>query len=117
VKRIALIALIATALLSITLLSVAQETAPRVVEITAKKFEFNPKQITLKRGEPVTIRVVSTDRAHGFLVKPLGLDLDTDLGKPAEKTITPDTAGTFPAICDHYCGSGHGNMKMTVIVE
>ena len=116
-KRIALVALIATALLSITLLSVAQETTPRVVEITAKKFEFNPKQITLKRGERVTIRVVSTDRAHGFLVKPLGLDLDTDLGKPAEKTITPDTAGTFPAICDHYCGSGHGNMKMTVIVE
>ncbi|HEX7677648.1 MAG TPA: cupredoxin domain-containing protein [Thermoanaerobaculia bacterium] len=116
-KRIALIALMATALLSITLLSVAQETTPRVVEITAKRFEFNPKQITLKRGERVTIRVVSTDRAHGFLVKPLGLDLDADLGKPSEKTITPDTAGTFPAICDHYCGSGHGNMKMTVIVE
>lgn len=111
------IALIVTALLSITLLSLAQETAPRVVEISAKKFEFTPKQITLKRGERVTIRVVSTDRAHGFLVKPLGLDLDADVGKPGEKTITPDTAGTFPAICDHYCGSGHGNMKMTVIVE
>ena len=105
------------ALIVITQLGSAQEPAPRVIEITAKRFEFNPKQITLKRGEPVTIRLVSTDRAHGLLVKPLGVDLDADDGKPAQITITPDAAGTFPAICDHYCGSGHGNMKMTVIVE
>ena len=31
--------------------------------------------------------------------------------------ITPKEAGTFPAICDHYCGMGHGNMKMTFVVE
>ncbi len=104
-------------LIAIAQLGLSQQPPPRVVEITAKRFEFNPKQVTLKRGERVTIRLVSTDRAHGFLVKPLGLDLDADNGKPSEKTITPDTAGSFPAICDHYCGSGHGNMKMTVIVE
>ncbi|HSY52415.1 MAG TPA: cupredoxin domain-containing protein [Thermoanaerobaculia bacterium] len=94
----------------------AQEP-PRVVEISAKRFEFNPKQVTLKRGEKVTIRLVSTDRAHGLLIKPLGVDLDADDGKPGEITITPDAVGTFPAICDHYCGSGHGNMKMTIVVE
>ena len=27
-------------------------------------------------------------------------------------TVTPAAAGTFDAICDDYCGSGHGNMKM-----
>jgi cytochrome c oxidase subunit 2 len=113
VKRI----FIVVALIADTQLSLSQEPAPRIVEITAKRFEFNPKQITLKRGERVTIRLISIDRAHGFLVKPLGLDLDADDGKPSEKTITPEAAGTFPAICDHYCGSGHGNMKMTVIVE
>ena len=113
-KRIAIAVI---ALVAATQFGAAQEPAPRVVEITAKRFEFNPKQITLKRGEPVTIRLVSTDRAHGLFVKPLGVDLDADDGKPAQITITPDAAGTFPAICDHYCGSGHGNMKMTVIVE
>ena len=87
-----------------------------VVVITAKKFEFNPKEITLKKGEPVTIRLVSTDRAHGLLIKPLGVDLDAKPDAPAEVTITPAQAGTFGAICDHYCGTGHGNMKMTVTV-
>lgn len=116
-KRTIVVIAIIVVLIAATQLGLAQEPAPRVVEITAKRFEFNPKQITLKRGERVTIRLVSTDRAHGLLVKPLGLDLDADGGKPSEKTITPDTAGTFPAICDHYCGSGHGNMKMTITVE
>ncbi len=87
-----------------------------VVVITAKKFEFNPKEITLKKGEPVTIRLVSTDRAHGLLVKQLGIDLDAKPDAPAEITITPKETGTFGAICDHYCGAGHGNMKMTVTV-
>ena len=115
-KRTAIIVIL-VALIAAAQLGSAQEPAPRVVEISAKRFEFNPKQVTLKRGEKVTLRLVSTDRAHGLLVKPLGVDLDADDGKPGEITITPDTAGTFPAICDHYCGSGHGNMKMTIVVE
>jgi cytochrome c oxidase subunit II len=115
VKRTAII-IILVAFVAAAQFGSAQEPA-RVVEISAKRFEFNPKQVTLKRGEKVTIRLVSTDRAHGLLIKPLGVDLDADDGKPGEITITPDTAGTFPAICDHYCGSGHGNMKMTIVVE
>jgi len=31
--------------------------------------------------------------------------------------ITPPIAGTFTTICDIFCGSGHGNMKMTIVVE
>jgi heme/copper-type cytochrome/quinol oxidase subunit 2 len=32
-------------------------------------------------------------------------------------TMTPQLAGTFKAISDHYCRAGHGNIKMTVVVE
>ena len=80
----------------------AQEPAPRVVEITAKRFEFSPNVVTLRRGEPVIIHLTALDRAHGLLVKPLGIDLDAARGDPDQVTITPKTAGTFPAICDHY---------------
>lgn len=84
-----------------------------VVVINAKRFEFSPSEVHLKRGVPVTIRLVSTDRKHGLSSKALGLELDGN----DEVTITPAAAGTFRAICDHYCGSGHGNMKMTFVVE
>lgn len=99
------------------LLATAQTNAPRVVEISAKKFEFAPNAVTLKKDEPVTIRLTATDRAHGLLVQDLGIDLDAAPGAPAEITITPHAAGSYAAICDHYCGMGHGNMKMTFAVE
>jgi heme/copper-type cytochrome/quinol oxidase subunit 2 len=38
-------------------------------------------------------------------------------GKTTEVKVTPPTTGKFSAICDHYCGLGHGGMKMTVVVE
>ena len=89
----------------------------RVVEIHAKRFSFTPDSVTLKHGERVTIRLIGDDRAHGLLVKPLGVDLDASPNDSHEITIVPAQPGTYPAICDHYCGMGHGGMKMTFIVE
>ena len=91
--------------------------APRVVEITAKRFEFTPKEITLKQGETVTIRLTTADVTHGFFMKALGIDAVVEPGQPTEITITPQTAGSFTTICDHFCGEGHGNMHMKIIVE
>jgi cytochrome c oxidase subunit II len=92
-------------------------TAPRVVEITAKRFEFTPKEITLKQGEPVTLRLTTEDVTHGFYMKKLGIDAVIEPGPPTEVTFTPQEAGTFTTICDHFCGEGHGNMHMKIIVE
>jgi cytochrome c oxidase subunit II len=89
---------------------------PKVIEITAKKFDFTPGQITLKKGEPVILRLTSSDRVHGFMSKPLKIDTDIPSGTAKDVTITPDTAGDFTVICDHYCGTGHGGMKMKVTV-
>jgi cytochrome c oxidase subunit II len=88
----------------------------KVIEITAKKFEFTPSEITLKKGEPVILRLTSADRVHGFMSKPLKIDTDIPPGKTTDVAVTPDSAGGFTVICDHYCGTGHGNMKMKVTV-
>jgi cytochrome c oxidase subunit 2 len=93
------------------------DTGPRIIKITASKFQFAPKRIVLKKGEPVTLQLTSTDRIHGFLIRALKIDTDIVPGKAKDMTVTPQVAGTFKAICDHYCGVGHGNMKMTVVVE
>ena len=95
----------------------AQESQPRLVTISAKRFEFTPAQITVKRGEPVTLRVSAEDRDHGFYQKDLGIDLDLSPDHPTDVTITPEKTGHFVVICDHFCGSGHGNMKMVINIE
>jgi cytochrome c oxidase subunit 2 len=93
------------------------DESPNVVKVTASKFQFTPDHITLIKGQPVTIQLTSTDRTHGFMLRALKIDSTIEPGKTTEVTVTPQTAGTFKAICDHYCGLGHGGMKMTVVVE
>jgi len=90
--------------------------APRVIEIQAKKFEFSPSEITLKKGEPVILRLSTADRTHGFLLKPLKIDTDIIPGKVTDIAVTPTTSGQYIVICDHYCGTGHGNMHMKLTV-
>jgi cytochrome c oxidase subunit II len=90
---------------------------PRVIEITAKRFEFSPNVVTLKKGESVTLRLISADVTHGFFLRPLKIDTIVTPENPTDATVTPETPGTFTTICDHFCGVNHGNMKMTIVVE
>jgi cytochrome c oxidase subunit 2 len=94
-----------------------EDPSPRVVTITARRFEFVPKEITLKQGETVTLRLTTEDVTHGFFMKSLGIDAVIEPGQPTDVTITPQTAGSFVTICDHFCGEGHGNMHMTIVVQ
>ena len=88
-----------------------------VIEITAKRFAFSPEKITLKKGQTVRLRLHSEDVTHGFFLRPLKLDEEIPAGQTKEVTVTPQTAGTFTTICDHFCGANHGNMNMTIMVE
>ena len=88
-----------------------------VIEITAKRFAFSPDKITLKKGQAVKLRLHSEDVTHGFFLRPLKLDEEIPAGQTIEVTFTPETAGTFLTICDHFCGANHGNMNMTIVVE
>ena len=95
----------------------AQAQPPRVIEIAAHRFEFTPSEITLERGQPVTLRLHSEDVTHGFFLRALGLDATIAPGQVTDVTITPAEVGRFTVICDHFCGAGHGNMKMTIVVR
>ena len=88
----------------------------QVIKITAKRFEYSPKEITLKKGVPVVLEFTSLDRLHGFNCPGLKLRLDIRPGKVNTLRFTPDKAGTFPFHCDNFCGSGHEGMRGTIIV-
>jgi len=97
--------------------ALAQQEDQKVIPITAKRFAFTPDHVVLKRGEPVVLRLTSADVTHGFFVRPLKVDELIEAGKTIDVKVTPETAGTFTVICHHFCGVGHGNMKMTITVE
>jgi cytochrome c oxidase subunit 2 len=90
---------------------------PKVIAVTAKRFEFLPHEVKLKKGETVTLHVTSDDVEHGFFNRKLKIDTDVPAGQSADITITPDQEGKFLIICDHFCGAGHGNMHLAVEVE
>jgi len=96
----------------------AQAPAPaREIAITAKRFEYSPAEVRLKKGEPVTLVLKSQDVTHGLFSRQLNLDAAIPPGQDTRVDLTPREAGTFTVICNHFCGSGHGNMKMKIIVE
>jgi cytochrome c oxidase subunit 2 len=96
---------------------VRAQDPPRTIAISARRFEFNPPEITLKAGETVRLELTSQDVTHGFFVRPLGIDELIEPGHPTVVVVTPKVPGRYTTICDHFCGAGHGGMKMTIVVE
>ena len=90
--------------------------AERVVRVTAKKFDFTPDTITLKKGEPVVFEISSTDRKHGFNLRAFGVRADVNPGGVTRVRFTPDKTGKFAFTCDVFCGEGHEEMAGTVVV-
>ena len=92
------------------------EDAPQRIPITAKRFDFTPGDITLKKGVPVVLVLTSEDVDHGLKFKDLNLQATIKKGQTSELAFTPDKAGTFVGQCAVFCGQGHGGMKMTLHV-
>jgi cytochrome c oxidase subunit 2 len=92
------------------------QDAPKRIEITAKRFDFTPGDITLKKGVPVVLVLTSTDVDHGLKFKELNVSVTAKKGETKEVAFTPDKVGTFVGQCSVFCGSGHGSMKMTLHV-
>jgi len=96
--------------------AVPAQHAPRRIEVTAKRFEFMPGEITLKKGEPVVLVLTSVDVPHGIRFKELGIETKIAKGQASELAFTPDKTGTFVGHCYVFCGSGHGGMTLTLHV-
>ena len=90
--------------------------AEREIHVTAKKFQFTPDTITLKKGEPVVLVISSQDRKHGFNLRAFGIREDVSPGGTARIRFTPNKTGKFTFSCDVFCGEGHEDMTGTMVV-
>ena len=77
-------------------------------EIKVDKVGFEPKLITVKKGEKVVIKFTSTDVAHGIDLDDFGLK-NTIIPEKDSVTLefTADKTGTFSFRCTKYCSWRH----------
>jgi heme/copper-type cytochrome/quinol oxidase subunit 2 len=112
----------------------AETQQVQVVELKAKKYEFDPSPVHVKAGTKVQLKITAIDHDHGFKIAmyPDGAESsgaprlvftsaqDCWLLKKGETTMiefTAQTPGTYPFRCCHTCGLGHRGMKGELIVE
>jgi cytochrome c oxidase subunit 2 len=111
-----------------------QTAATQVIEVSAKKYEFTPGEIHVKKGVKVELKVHSEDDTHGVKLdaypegtkdksKPgLLFDPPNENGKVTKGVdqgvdFVAQEAGTYDFKCAKVCGLGHDRMKGKVIVE
>jgi cytochrome c oxidase subunit II len=97
----------------------AQPAQPKekVIRIDAKRFDYTPGELTLKKGEAVILELTSQDVLMGFNLPDFNLRADMIPDKITRVRFVPDKTGSFTFLCDVFCGSKHEEMngRLTVI--
>ena len=96
---------------------VAAAPSETVIKVEAKRFDYTPNVIKLKRGVPVVLELTTKDVVMGFSAPDFHARADILPDKVARLRIVPDKTGTFTFVCDIFCGTGHEDMEGTVVVE
>jgi cytochrome c oxidase subunit 2 len=91
--------------------------AVREIQMTARKYEFNPATITVTKGEQVKLVITALDKDHGIKIEAFGVEQVLKKGVPTTVEFTADKAGDYPFACSKFCGFGHGKMKGKLVVE
>jgi cytochrome c oxidase subunit 2 len=115
-RSFGMIALYAAVMLMVSAFAAPRQAgdSPRRIEVTAKRFEFTPNEVIIKRGESVVLAFHSTDVTHGLYIDQLHIKTDIPNGKVTEVHVTPTETGDYYGICAHFCGAGHGTMIFAI---
>jgi cytochrome c oxidase subunit 2 len=94
---------------------------PKVFEVVARRFAFEPATIEVTEGDRVRLVVRSADGPHGVEIKAFKVKKAVPRAKPGDPPIIIEfmaaSAGEFPILCSEYCGSGHEDMTGTLVVK
>lgn len=90
---------------------------PRVIELTARRFVYEPNEIALKAGERVVVAIRSIDFVHGMNLPDLGMRLDLMPGRVTHLELHPKAPGVIDFVCDNFCGDGHEEMHGRFVVS
>jgi cytochrome c oxidase subunit 2 len=74
-------------------------------------------EIHIPTGQPVRIKLASSDVIHSFWVPRLSGKTDTVPGQHNETWLEADKPGIFRGQCTEYCGMQHAHMALLVVAE
>jgi cytochrome c oxidase subunit 2 len=96
----------------------SQSVEPRVIEVLARRYAFEPSRIDATVGEPLRLLVRSGDGPHGFEIRSFKISKELLRGaEPVVIEFTPNEAGQYPIVCSLFCGDGHDDMTGTLVVQ
>lgn len=97
----------------------AVQPAPRVVKVTAERFDFSPSRITVAPGEEIEIRLSSDDTAHGFRIDDTDVDIEIPKRGRGETVVRfkAPAEGSVKFECSRMCGAGHHFMRGEIVVK
>lgn len=81
-----------------------------MLSINAKRFQFTPDIIRVKKGQKVNIIINNIDTTHGMNIP------DFNVAGNDSVQFTADKTGEFIFRCNTFCGDGHGAMQGKIIV-
>ena len=94
---------------------------PKVFEVVARRFAFEPATIEVTEGDKVRLLVRSADGPHGVEIKAFKVKKAVPREKPGDSPVTIEfvasTAGEYPILCSEYCGKGHEDMTGALVVR
>ena len=114
----ALLGLALAAAASMTLRPAAQAPEPRVIDVVARRFAFEPAEIEATVGERLRLMVRSADGVHGLEIKKFKVKKEIPRGTtPVTIEFTAGEEGRFPILCSEYCGDEHDAMTGMLVVR
>ena len=103
------------------------QTIPQVIEIKLDSYTIKPDKITVKAGQPVTLKIKNEASfiPHNLVIKApqAGVEVKVDVGagKSGEVSFMPTQPGSYEIICDKSppIGKSHKEKGMhgTLVVE
>ena len=99
----------------------ATDSEPKVFEVVARRFAFEPATIEVVEGDRVRLLVRSADGPHGVEIKAFKVKKAVPRAKPGDSPVTIEfvagAAGEYPILCSEYCGKGHEEMTGSLVVR
>jgi cytochrome c oxidase subunit 2 len=94
----------------------AASAPDQTVAVTVSRDGFQPREVTVRKGETIRLAIKTADGEHCFAVDELRVEKRVLPGRTITVDVTPDKAGTFPFYCCLESGAAADKQRGRLIV-